>query len=129
MGRLASVVLLSLVLLPACSNRVQQDQKQTDDADAARRQREAYQAQAEEKLHELDQKIEDLKSRINQNTPDKEDLDQQMAELERRRAIAHEKLEKLKTSSQGAWSDMKAGIDAAVADLDTAYHEAANRFK
>jgi hypothetical protein len=35
----------------------------------------------------------------------------------------------LQDSGQAAWGDVKVGIDAALRDLETAYHQAASRFK
>ena len=89
-----------------------------------------YQDKAEAKLRDLDQQIDTLETKIGkENKVERKQLDQQMAELERKRDIAHQKLERLETSSQEAWGDMKSGIDAAMDDLEAAYQQAASHFK
>ncbi|MGO8814065.1 MAG: hypothetical protein ACLQVG_05270 [Terriglobia bacterium] len=112
---------------------VQQDRASQNDNNAmesARQKREMYQDQLAEKLRDLDQEISALKTRIeNDNKGDRKQLDREMDELEQKRAVAHEKLEKLRDSSQAAWEDMKVGMDAAMKDLEVAYKQADAHFK
>ncbi len=130
MKKLIGVVAVALLMWPACSNNLNRaSQNENNDAETARHQRLAYQAKIEAKLRDFDREVDQLKSKAEQNKADGKQLDQRMAELERKREIAHQKLEKLRTSSQEAWADMKAGIDAAMQDLESAYDKAAADFK
>jgi restriction endonuclease S subunit len=89
-----------------------------------------YQDNIEAKLRDLDQQIDALKVKIGkQKKVDRKQLEQEMAELDRKREAAHQDFEKLKNSSQEAWRDMKVGIEAAMEDLETAYEQAASHFK
>lgn len=130
MKKLIGVVAVALLMWPACSNNLNRaSQNENNDAETARQQRLAYQAKIEVKLRDLDREVDQLKSKAEQNKADGKQLDQRMAELERKREIAHQKLERLRTSSQEAWADMKVGIDAAMQDLESAYDKAAADFK
>lgn len=92
--------------------------------------RQKYQDDVESKLREIREKIETLKARAaKQGQAAQEEYDQQLPELKRKYDAAQRKFEKLKNASQDAWQDMKAGIDAAVSDLQAAYNRAALHFK
>jgi multidrug resistance efflux pump len=130
MKMLICVAAMSLLLWPACNadlNRASQNEN--SNAETARQQRLVYQTKIEAKLHYLDREIDELKTEMKQSKLDRNQYDQRMAELERKRELAHEKLEKLQRSSQEAWVDMRAGIDAAMDDLESAYQKAAHHFK
>jgi TolA-binding protein len=122
---------LSWLLWPACSteqNRASQDENRG--AEAAKQERQMYQDKIEAKLRDLDQQIETLKTKMGKlDKADRRQFEKQMAELDRKRAAAHEEFEKLKNPSQEAWQDLKAGIDAAINDLEAAYRQAASHFK
>jgi hypothetical protein len=128
---LCAVALTVLLLLPACSleqNRA--NQNSTNAVESARQQKQIYEAKVDEALRDLDQEIEALKIKVRvQNRSDRPQIDQQIAELERKRAELRARLTRLKESSGEAWKDMKSGIDAAVSDLDVAYEQAVSHFK
>ncbi len=122
---------LAILSWPACSTgQKAQTPNQSQEAEAARRDRQQYQEKIEAKLRELDQEIDALKAKTaKQSKVARKQLNQQMSELDQKREVAHQEFEKLRNSSQGAWQDMKAGIDAAMDDLETAYERAASHFK
>jgi chromosome segregation ATPase len=122
---------LAILLWPACgTGEKAQTPNQSQEAEAARRERRQYQKKIETKLRELDQKIDALKVRTAKHSKvARNQLDRQMSELDQKREVAHQEFEKLRNSSQGAWQDMKAGIDAAMDNLETAYERAASHFK
>jgi len=131
MKRLICITAMSLLLWPiygaASSGASQADNSQTV---TAQQKREAYQTKMAQNLNALDQQIGALKVKIGKlGKTDHPQFDQQMAELERKREVARERLEKLKASSQGAWVEMKAGIDEAMDDLQRAYQRASAHFK
>lgn len=131
MNKVVCVLAMALLFWPACSaeqNRASQKDRGT--AESTRQRRQVYQDELQAKLRDLDNEIDALKTRIEtDNKINRKDADRQMAELERRRQIAHVRLEKLRTSGDEAWGDMKAGIDAAMDNLDAAYKQATARFK
>jgi hypothetical protein len=122
---------LAILLWPA-SNTGQKAQtpNESQEAKAARRERQQYQEKIGAKLRSLDHEIDALKAKTaKQSKVARKELNQQMSELDQRREVAHQEFEKLRNSSQGAWQDMKAGIDASMDDLETAYERAASHFK
>lgn len=129
MKKLVCALALSLWLWPACSTEQRAaSQEENQRLAEARQEKQMYQDKVEAQLRELDREIDALRAKMGKSLNRKQ-LDQQMDELERKRAIAHQELDKLKNSSQEAWQDMKAGIDSAVQDLETAYQQAASHFK
>jgi uncharacterized protein involved in exopolysaccharide biosynthesis len=129
---LICIMSLSLLLMwPACNASLNDDHPQDRrDAERARQERQVYRDRAAAKLRELDRQIDALRERLARGTErQRRDLDPQLAEMERKREFAHQKLEKFETSSQEAWVDMKAGIDAAMDDLEAAYKRADSHFR
>jgi TolA-binding protein len=131
MKKVICIMGLSLLLLPACSTEQNRaSQNSNNSMESARQERQEYQEKADSKLRELDQQIATLKSRLEtEKNVDRKEVGRQMAELDRKRAEAQRQLDRLEHSSEGAWQDMKAGIDAAMDDLESAYHQAAAHFK
>jgi predicted RNase H-like nuclease (RuvC/YqgF family) len=129
MNRIACVLVMSLLLWPACNtqqNAASETQQRLDVA----KQKEMYQERVEENLRKLDREIDALKAKMrNESKVDGKALDREMAELEQKREAAHQKFERLKDSSQAAWQDMRAGIDAAMDDLSAAYEKASSHIK
>jgi len=132
MKTLGWALLMSTLLWPACNveqnSASQNPQSQTE---SARQQRQEFQDKAEAELRELDREVEALRARVanSVNKDDRDQMNRQISELDRKRAEARAQLEKLKNSSQEAWQDMEAGFDAAMHDLETAYDQASSRFK
>ncbi len=94
--------------------------------EAASQEKNQYLEEIEARLRELDQEINALKAKAaKQGKEVRSQFDQQMAELYQKQEVARKEFEKLKNSSQGAWRDMKPGIDAAMRDLEAAYKRGA----
>ena len=131
MKKLVCVIAMSLLLWPACSTeQYRAGQNVNNPAETVRQEKQMYQDQAGAKLRDLDQQIDTLRTKAaKESKVDRRQLDREMAELERKRDEAHQRLEKLNTSSQEAWKDMKVGIEAAMDDLQAAYQRAAAHFK
>ena len=125
------ILAVSGLVWPACSNdRLTMARNDRGDTETATQQREIYREKAEAKLRELDRQIDALETQTQKKTEaERQQYAPQLAELNRKRQIAHEKLDKLKTSSQEAWEDMKVGINAALDNLDTASKQAVSHFK
>lgn len=128
---LCAVALTLLLILPACNleqNRASQNSSNA--IESARQEKQAYEAKIDAALRDLDQEIEGLKIKDRvQNRADRGQVDQQIAELEVKRAELRARLTTLKESSGEDWKDMKGGIDRALNDLDAAYAQAVSHFK
>jgi TolA-binding protein len=131
MKRLVCVIGMALMFWPGCSTEQRAaNQNESKQAEAAKQERQMYQDKIEARLRELDQEIDALKKDIGtKSKADRKQLDRETADLERKREAAHQQLKELQDSGQAAWGDVKVGIDAALRDLETAYHQAASRFK
>lgn len=93
--------------------------------DLARQTKEAFVANAEKELADMSGKIEDLKSRASKAQGEaKVKLDQAVAQLERQRQNATEKLKAIKDASGDAWQDMRAGFTSAWEEMKKAYDTA-----
>jgi hypothetical protein len=125
--------LLALVLLAWIPSRCQEPastpQKNGGRATASQ-QRNGYEEKAEAKLRELKRKIDALNAQAGkQGNEARKEFDRQIADLDRQRGIVEQRLEKLKTTSQQAWRDMKPELDAAMKNLEAAYQRAAADLK
>jgi len=131
MKRLVYVLAMFLWLWPACSGQQKSASlNENKEAEAARQEKQMYQDKIEAKLRDLDQRIAALKVKVEKEKKvDRKEIDQELEELDRKRAILRQELEKLKSSTELASQDMKAGIDAAMEDLEAAYERAAAHFK
>jgi len=125
--------LVALVLLTWIPSRCQEAasaQQKNGERVTAGQQRDHYQEKVEARLRELKRQIDDLSAKANkQGDEARKAFDHQIAELNRQRATVQQQLDKLKTSSQQAWRDMKPNLDAAMKNLEAAYQRAAADFK
>jgi uncharacterized Zn finger protein (UPF0148 family) len=130
MKRAICILTMGLLLAPACgTNQNAGTAQENRDAEAAREQRRIYQEKAEEKLREIDRQIDRLGEKMKSGSEkDRTEMEPQMADLQRRREIAREKLERFRTSSREAWHDMEAGLNAAMDDLEAALKRADSHF-
>lgn len=91
----------------------------------AQQTKEAFVANAEKELADMNGRIAELKSRAdNAQGEAKARLDLAVAQLERQRQAATEKLQAVKDASGDAWKDMSAGFATAWNDLKKAYDTA-----
>ncbi|HLY60575.1 MAG TPA: hypothetical protein VKV95_07385 [Terriglobia bacterium] len=130
--KLFSILFLAtfVSIISAAANAKQAAARPKERTENGTSERQQYQDKIEEKLRELDHEIADLKERsAKEGRNAGKEIDQQMPELERRYQIARQKFEKFRDSSGGAWQDMKAGIDAAMKDLEAAYDRASTHYK
>jgi hypothetical protein len=92
-------------------------------------QMQAFREQAEARLAEYEQDIDQLQAKAEKLEGDaKAKAEQQLTELRQKRDAVSEKLKELGTSSANAWEQIKSGIDAALEDLGNAYKKAAAEF-
>lgn len=92
--------------------------------------KEAYQQKMNAQLQEWQQKIDLLKSKADKaEAEQKIKYYEQVESLRAKQMAVHEKLEELRNASEGAWEDVKAGVELAWHDLEHAFERAVNKFK
>ena len=92
--------------------------------------REAYQEKMHAQLDEWQQKIDMLKSKADKaEAEQKIKYYEQIESLRTKQQALNEKLDELRTASESAWDDVKAGVDLAWHDLEHAFERAVNKFK
>jgi polyhydroxyalkanoate synthesis regulator phasin len=93
-------------------------------------QKEDYQNAIEDKLRDIDARIETLQARsAKASTEAQAELREKIAELRNKREVVRRKLQVLRMASAQSWEDMKAGIAAAANDLAQAYDDAVSHFR
>ena len=120
---------LSMCIPCYCQEAASTQQKNDEHATAAQ-QRDSYQEKAQATLRELKRKIDALNAKASQQGGEaRKEFNRQIADLDRQRVTVQKQLDKLKTSSQQAWRDMKPNLEAAMKNLEAAYQRAAADFK
>lgn len=85
---------------------------------------------AEEKLADLNTKLDELKAQAADASDDaKARWDEQIEELEQKRTAFTEKLDELKSSGEAAWQEMATGLKNAWAKLEQSSKDAASELK
>ena len=92
--------------------------------------RKAYEEKLDAQLKEWDAQIALLKAKAENAEADaKIDYYKTIDALEHKQDKAKTKLQELKTAGDEAWEAVKAGAEKAWAEVKTAYHDAASKFK
>lgn len=92
--------------------------------------KEAYQQKMNAQLQEWQQKIDLLKSQADKaEAEQKIKYYEQIESLRAKQVAVHEKMDELRTAGEGAWEDVKAGVELAWRDLEDAYERAVSKFK
>jgi hypothetical protein len=149
-GLIAICIMLALAFAVSCSSQEETPKPKTkvtaEDvknkaaeavdtaADYTMEQKEAYMQKIDIRLKELDRDIEALGNRIQAGTDEmtaegRAKLEASLQTLKAQKEGAVEQYEKLKTSGGQAWDELKAGMDAAMKKLDTAFDKAKAEFK
>ncbi len=94
------------------------------------RQKDEYQRKLEAVLGKLGNRIEDLKKQAEQAGAEaRQEYSKQLEELRRLRERAAERLANVKAASPDAWEEIKAGVGAAMEELQQAYERARSHFR
>jgi len=92
--------------------------------------RKAYEEKLDAQLKEWNAQIALLKAKAeNAKADSKIDYYKTIEALEDKQNKAKAKLQELKTSGDEAWEAVKAGAEKVWAEVKTAYHDAASKFK
>jgi chromosome segregation ATPase len=89
-----------------------------------------YQEEIEQRLNELEQNIAALSAKAaHAAETGKSELKKALSDLRVKQAEARAQLERLKASGGNAWEEIKAGVNEAVQDVQSAYDRAVSRFQ
>jgi hypothetical protein len=92
--------------------------------------REEYQGKMEAQLGEWGKEIDKLKAKADQAADDtRKGYHDEIEDLRAKQAAMQAKLQELKTSNEGAWGDLKEGLDKSWNEIKDAFNKAADRFK
>jgi chromosome segregation ATPase len=92
--------------------------------------RDAYVKKMQAKMDEWNAQIDKLAAKAQQAKADtKIAYEEDMEDLRAKRKNLQDKIEKMQKSSDDAWGDFKAGVEAAWESLDAGVKSAAERFK
>lgn len=92
--------------------------------------KEAYQEKMSSQLEEWQNKIDLLKSKADKaEAEQKIKYYEEVESLRTKQMVVHNKLDELRSASESAWEDVKAGVDLAWRDLEDAFERAVNKFK
>jgi hypothetical protein len=92
--------------------------------------REEYQGKMEAQLGEWGKEIDKLQAKADQAKEDaKQGYLDQVKDLRAKQAAMKAKLHELKTANEGAWGDLKEGVDKSWNETKDAFNKAADRFK
>ena len=144
-GLLAILLLLALGALAGCGENEQTQEKAAavSKEDVKKQAKEAYEAtkvytqeqmqafreQTEARLAEYEKDIDQLQAKVEKLEGDaKARAEQQLTALRQKRDAVSDKLKELGSSSEGAWEQIKSGIDAALEDLGNTYKKVAAEF-
>jgi multidrug resistance efflux pump len=104
--------------------------KFTDERRSNMENREEYQGKMEAQLSEWGAEIDKLKARADNAAADtRQDYCDQIEALRDKQAVMRMKLQELKTSNDGAWWDLKEGLDHSWNEIKDSFHKAAARYK
>lgn len=92
--------------------------------------RDEYVRKMQAKLEEWNAEIDKLSAKANEATAElKKEYSEQIESLKARQAVARERIEELQQAGEGAWGDLKSGIELAWTALGEALDSARSRFK
>lgn len=112
------------------STRDKTDVTVTVDKDKWRQDRDAFQKQAEARLKDLDQSIDELKTKSKSATAEaKVQYDEAISTLSKKAATTREEIRELGDVTQDRWESTKTRLSASLDDLKNGFEKAVSRFK
>lgn len=92
--------------------------------------KDAYERQLRAKLDEWNAEIAKMEAQARQaNAESQLEFEKQKTILQENMKIANENLKKLAAASEGAWAEIKQGMDKAFVDMSSAFQAAVDKFK
>lgn len=126
---IVSLAVLFLVnLIPALTFGVEQGQPEP--APTAAQPREQYEKSMQERLGRLGRQLDELKaSAAGKAEQAREEMNQLVAEAEKKQEAASRKLEEMRKASKQKWGEFTSQVNQAADDFERAYEKAKSRFK
>lgn len=91
-------------------------------------QKEAFQRKAHEELAALQKQIIALKGKVSEaSTAARAELQKSIAELEKKKDAAKNKLDELRSATDTKWTEVKSGVNSALDELKESYQKALSR--
>jgi hypothetical protein len=112
---------------PTTSEKITKEARDTYEATKmyTAQQKESFQRTVHEELVAIQKQITALKDKANHaSETTRAELDRSIRELEQKKDLAKTRMEDLRTSTDATWADVKAGMNAALADVRRAYTKA-----
>lgn len=135
--RAAWVVLVGAILLsgPAIESspgteKIVKEARETVEAtrEYTAQQKEAFQQKVHEELAAVQKQISALQGRAHDiSAATRADLQESIAELEKKREAAREQLNTLRAATDDKWNSLKTGMDAALDEIKSSYRKAVSR--
>lgn len=92
--------------------------------------REKYIGKMHKMIDEIDNKINELEVKLRMTANDaKVKYEPEINSLKEKRKMVEEKIKHLKTAGEGAWMELKAGLENSAKDLQKTFKTAASKFK
>lgn len=92
--------------------------------------RDEYVRKMQAKLEEWNAEIDTLTAKADEVTADvKKECLEQIESLKAKQVVARQKIEELQHAGEGAWKDLKSGVDLAWTAIGEAIDSARSRFK
>jgi F0F1-type ATP synthase membrane subunit b/b' len=89
-----------------------------------------YEKNMQERLGKLGKELDELKTKAAAMTEQaRKNINQDLAEVEKKKETASRKLEKMRKESTATWKKFSADLDKAADDFEKAYEKAKERFK
>lgn len=89
----------------------------------------AYKQKIQSQLDEWNAEIDKLKAKANSASADAQlEYNKQIKEIHQRQEMAEQKLNELEKASEGAWQEIKTGMNEAMDALENSIKSAASRF-
>jgi predicted nucleic acid-binding Zn-ribbon protein len=92
--------------------------------------RDEYIHKLQTKLEEWNSEIDKLSARAGKVSADaRKELHEQIDSLKIKHSTTHQKIEEIQHAGEGAWKDMKSGVELALTAMGEAIDSARSRFK
>jgi DNA repair exonuclease SbcCD ATPase subunit len=91
-------------------------------------QKEAFQRKAHEELVAIQKQIIALQGKVGEaSAATRAELQKSLAELERKKDAAKDRLDELRAATDAKWTELKSGVNAAIDELKESYRKALSR--
>jgi peptidoglycan hydrolase CwlO-like protein len=114
----------------AGTDKIVKEARETVDAtrEYTAQQKEAFQQKVHEELAAVQKQISALQGKARDvSSATRADLQESIAELEKKRDAAREQLNTLRAATDDKWNSLKTGMDAALDEIKSSYRKAVSR--